>query len=106
LIFALGYLPLWVASGSGSAIVHAAPFTLEWIMRLAMCGAFITALLSLTMLPPRPKTVKISVWFVMIVQWLLLPITFTIFGAAPAIDAQTRLMLGKYLGFNVTKKLR
>ncbi|MFA6132190.1 MAG: glycosyltransferase family 2 protein [Patescibacteria group bacterium] len=106
LIFALGYLPLWVAAGSGSAIIHAAPFTLEWIMRLAMGGAFITAGLSLTMLPPRPKTVKATAWIVMIFQWLLLPITFTVFGAAPAIDAQTRLMLGKYLGFNVTKKVR
>lgn len=106
LIFALGYLPLWVATGSGSVLVQAAPFTLEWIMRLAMGGAFVTALLSLTMLPPRPKTVKPTVWIVMIVQWLLLPITFTVFGAAPAIDAQTRLMLGKYLGFNVTKKSR
>jgi len=106
LIFALGYLPLWVASGSDSAIIHAAPFTLEWIMRLAMGGAFLTAALSLTMLPPRPKTVKPTAWILMIIQWLLLPITFTVFGAAPAIDAQTRLMIGKYLGFNVTKKSR
>jgi cellulose synthase/poly-beta-1,6-N-acetylglucosamine synthase-like glycosyltransferase len=106
LIFALGYLPLWVAAGSGSAIIHAAPFTLEWIMRLAMGGAFITTLLSLTMLPPRPKSVKSTVWIVMVVQWLLLPITFTLFGALPAIDAQTRLMFGKYLGFNVTRKSR
>lgn len=106
LIFALGYLPLWLAAGSGSAMVNAAPFTLEWIMRLAMGGAFITALLSLTMLPPRPKSVRPTVWLVMIVQWLLLPITFIVFGAIPAIDAQTRLMLGKYLGFNVTKKSR
>jgi cellulose synthase/poly-beta-1,6-N-acetylglucosamine synthase-like glycosyltransferase len=106
LIFILGYLPLWLSVGSHSALIQAAPFTLEWIMRLAMAGVFISALLSLTMLPPRPKTVKATVWIVMLAQWLLLPITFTVFGAAPAIDAQTRLMLGKYLGFNVTKKSR
>jgi hypothetical protein len=67
---------------------------------------FVSAVLSLTLLPPRPKSVKPHTWIVMIVQWLLLPITFTIFGALPAIDAQTRLMLGKYLGFNVTRKTR
>ncbi len=106
LIFILGRLPLWVSGSEGSALVQAAPFTLQWIMRLAMAGVFISAILSLTLLPPRPKTVKPSVWIVMLLQWTLLPITFTIFGAAPAVDAQTRLMLGKYLGFNVTKKLR
>ena len=106
LIFILGRLPLWISGENTSAFVQAAPYTLQWIMRLAMSGVFVSAILSLFLLPPRPKTVKPSVWVVMILQWLLLPITFTVFGAVPAIDAQTRLMLGKYLGFNVTKKSR
>ncbi|MFH1253494.1 MAG: glycosyltransferase family 2 protein [Candidatus Uhrbacteria bacterium] len=106
LIFLLGRLPLWISGENASAFVQAAPFTLQSIMRLAMAGVFVSALLSLTLLPPRPKTVRPTVWIVMLLQWLLLPITFTIFGAAPAIDAQTRLMIGKYLGFNVTKKAR
>ena len=106
LIFLLGRLPLYVAGASSAALIQAAPFTLQWIMRCAMLGVFVSALLALTILPPRPKTVKWSTWFVMLLQWLLLPITFTVFGAMPAIDAQTRLMIGKYLGFNVTKKVR
>ena len=105
LIFLLGWLPLATARG-GAALVQAAPFTLEWIMRLAMIGVLASGILSLTLLPPRPKTVRSWTWLVMIGQWILLPVTFIIFGALPAIDAQTRLMFGKYLGFNVTKKVR
>lgn len=106
LIFLLGWLPLWLAKDEDMALVQSAPFTLQWLMRLAMLGVFVSGLVALTLLPPRPKTVRASTWLVMIFQWALLPITFVVFGALPAIDAQTRLMLGKYLGFNVTKKNR
>ncbi len=108
LIFVLGWLPLYVIrdSEATSALVQNAPFTLEWLMRLAMLGVFVSAILSMTFLPRRPHRAKPYTWLVMILQWALLPVTFVVFGAFPAIDAQTRLMIGKYLGFNVTKKTR
>ena len=106
LIFLLGWLPLRFATGQGSALVQAAPFTLEVIMRLSMAGVFVSAGLSLALLPPRPKKTPSHRWATMFLQWLLLPVTFAVFGAFPAIDAQTRMMLGKYLGFDVTKKSR
>lgn len=105
LIFILGWLPLQLAYES-QALVQAAPFTLQALMQLAMIGIFASGFLAMTLLPPRPKQVKRWNWLVMAGQWALLPITFIIFGALPAIDAQTRLMIGKYLGFNVTKKVR
>lgn len=104
LIFVLGYLPFFVAQNNTNALIVNSPFTLELMMRIATLGIFATGILSFFLLPPRPKEVKKWNWLVMILQWLLLPITFVALGALPAIDAQTRMMLGKYLGFNVTKK--
>jgi hypothetical protein len=40
----------------------------------------------------------------MLVQWVFTPIIALVFGSLPGIDAQTRLMFGKYMGFWVTPK--
>ena len=107
LIFILGYLPFWVAPKQfrSYAIFQNTPFTLQWLMRFSMIGLFVSAGLALTLLPPRPRHLsRPYAYGVMILQWLLLPITFVVFGALPAIDAQTRLMIGKPLGFNVSPK--
>lgn len=107
LIFILGYLPFWVAPDEfrSFTIFQNTPFTLQWLMRLAMIGLFVSATLSLTLLPPRPKHLsRPQAVLMMMLQWALLPISFVLFGALPAIDAQTRMMLGKNLGFNVSPK--
>lgn len=111
LIFILGRLPLWLTPPAlrASAFYQNTPFTLEVLMNLAMSGVLASAILSLLLLPPPPRTEPIKRWvnyLVMALQWLLLPLTFTFFGAVPAIDAQTRLMFGRYLGFYVTKKTK
>lgn len=105
LIFILGYIPFWTITNQQSAIVVNSPYTLEAMMRLAVIGVFITGGLSFFLLPPRPHKTSPFSWLVMLGQWALLPVTFILFGALPALDAQTRFMLGKYLGFNVTKKV-
>lgn len=104
LIFMLGYLPFFVLQDTPTALLANSPFTLERMMQVATAGVFVSALLSFWLLPKRPEDKSRWWWLVMILQWALLPITFIVFGALPAIDAQTRMMLGKYLGFNVTKK--
>ena len=75
-------------------------------MRLSMLGVFIMAAFSFTLLPPRPAGARHLDLLIMALQWAVVPVTFVLFGALPAVDAQTRLMLGKYLGFNVTVKKR
>ena len=108
LIFILGQLPFWVgAEQVGSTVLfQSTPVILQWIMTAAMAGIVVSALLMTRLLPPIPSGTPRLRRLHMLWQWLLLPFSLIIFGAIPAIDAQTRLMLGKYLGFNVTKKTR
>jgi len=111
LITVLGQLPFWLANESyrGFAIFQNTPFTLQRLMQLALVGVFVSAALALTLLPKRPSHVSRPYAIVVIfLQWILLPVTFVLFGSVPAIDAQTRHMIGgKFrLGFNVTAKIR
>ncbi len=108
LLFVIGRLPLYVAGPQVKATVIAqnAPFVLETLMTIGMVGILVSAFLSIRLLPPKPQQYSKYRWLVMFLQWALLPINVVIFGAIPAIEAQTRLMLGKYLGFFVTPKKR
>jgi cellulose synthase/poly-beta-1,6-N-acetylglucosamine synthase-like glycosyltransferase len=108
LLFVLGRLPLYVAGPEVKATVIAqnAPFVLESLMTLGMVGILVSAFLSIRLLPPRPEQQPKYKWLIMFFQWILLPINVVVFGAIPAIEAQTRLALGKYLGFFVTPKKR
>ncbi len=107
LIFILGYLPFLVAPDAFRAftIFQNTPFTLQWLMRFSMIGLFVSATLALTLLPKPPAHFsRPYAYGIILLQWLLLPITFILFGALPAIDAQTRPMFGKYLGFHISPK--
>jgi len=73
-------------------------------MTLAMFGMIVSGILSFLMLPPKPKNSNSFKSLSIVLQWLLLPITLIFFGAFPALDAQTRLILGKHLEFWPTEK--
>lgn len=104
----LGRLPFYVARGDVRelAIFQNAPIILGWIMTAALIGIFVSAAFMPFILVRRPAEKSAFSWLVMFLQWAILPISLIIFGSLPAIDAQTRLMLGKYLGFNVSPKAR
>lgn len=108
LIFLLGWLPLVLggAEFNSTLLSYNLPRITRMLMTVAMSGLILTAIIGTTLLPPRPAYRR--PWHIlgMVVQWALIPLTITIFGAIPGIDAQTRLMLGKYMGFWVTPKHR
>jgi hypothetical protein len=66
----------------------------------------VSAILSTLLLPPVPKGISRLKKITVFVQWIFLPVTLIVFGAFPALDAQIRLLLGKYMGFWVTEKIR
>jgi len=108
LILVFGRLPLWVASvqQNNDVLVQNAPFVLENIMLVAMVGVVASAGLNILLLPAKPPEQHWVKYAAMVLQWILLPITIIVFGSAPALDAQIRLMKGEFLGFWNTEKGR
>src|SRR3990167_7999728 len=108
IIFILGWLPITIGRGNFDQTVlsYNLPGITQNIMLMAMIGLVSSAIISVALLPPRPLNFGRHRFLWMVLQWILFPINFIIFGAIPALDAQTRLMLGKYMGFWVTPKDR
>jgi len=108
LIFIMGRLPLLLANKvtQASVVAQNAPIILEWLMNSAMVGLVISAIISTVILPKKPENKSWFYYPIMLLQWIIFPLTMIIFGSIPATDAQTRMMLGKRfkLGFWVTKK--
>ena len=108
LIFALGWLPLALGSEefNTSLLSYNLPRITRILLTIAMLGIMSSVFLSLILLPPRPPKYGRGKYLIMVFQWVMVPISLIFFGAFPSIEAQTRLMLGKYLGFWATEKFR
>jgi len=108
IMFIAGHLPLLVASQveRETVLFQNTPHILALLMRSAMGGLVVIAILYTVMLPAKPAEYGRHHYFLMLLQWILVPFTLIIFGSIPAADAQTRLMLGGRfrLGFWVTEK--
>lgn len=108
LMFFLGWLPLLLGDEvfNSTILSYNLPRATRLIMTFAMVGIMTSIVISTSLLPPRPARSPKRLWLYMVLQWFLMPVTLIIFGSIPALDAQTRLMLGKYMGFWVTPKHR
>ena len=122
LIFALGWLPV-VLGGKHfnvSLLSYSLPSITRLIVEISMIGVASAAFFSILLLPPRygeprpgggpprPEPIKWYEYILYVLQWIFLPVTLIIFGCIPALEAQTRMMLGgKWrLGFWPTPKSR
>jgi hypothetical protein len=87
-----------------SYLTNQLPQVASKLQTLAMGGILVTLYLSMRTLPPKPARYKRRRNLWMILQWVYLPVTSIAYSSFAAVNAQTRLMFGRYLGFNVTEK--
>lgn len=108
LISTMGLLPLFLGDRFflESVVAYNLPTVTRILLNVAMVFLIFSVYINAILLPPRPKKYKWTRSAGMYLQWVLVPIISIVFGSLPAIDAQTRLMLGKYLEFWVTPKAR
>ncbi len=106
IITGLGWLPqiLGGEDFKSSIISFKFPLLLSNLMTISMIGLVIGMMIGLVMVPPLPKGYSRLRYLSVIFQWALAPLLSIPMVALPAIDAQTRLMLGKYMEFWVTPK--
>jgi len=108
IVAGLGWLPIFFGGPDFHATVlsYSLPFIARTIMSIAMLGLLISTFLSFLLLPPRPSGFSRWRYVYFAFQWALVPIIAAALSALPALDAETRLLLGRDLQFNVMEKSR
>lgn len=106
LLLFLGFVPGWVNAGFRDRVLaYNLPQIMSFLLTISSIGVIVCALMSLTLVPHRPFRKR---WGRVLIslQWLLVPIVNIFLSAIPSLEAQTRLIFGKYLEFKVTEKAR
>lgn len=108
LLFVLGWMPILLGGDDFNATLFSynMPRVTRILLSVAMIGLVSSAYLSILILPPRPPNYGRWKYVTMVLQWFFIPISLIVFGAFPSIEAQTRLMFSRYLGFWPTEKFR
>ncbi len=110
LLFILNWFPIILGGHrfNSTVLSYNLPILSRYMTVLGMAGIMLSAIISLSFLPPPPEGKKEYHRLFILAQWLLIPISLIVFGSLPTLDAQTRLLLGGRfrLGFWVTPKHR
>ena len=103
----VSWLPIVFAGQefASTTVYYITPRIRKTIFGLAFSGIVVCMLVSL-MLLPTPQTKNRLTRLRYTAEWLIIPAIILILSALPALDAQPRLMLGKYMEFWVTDKYR
>ncbi len=104
----IGWLPIILAHRDfeDSVAYYNVPLIVQSLLNLGSLCLGITIILSLYLLPKTNRQFGWILKGIHAVEWLFVPIILVFLSALPALDAQTRLMFGKYMEFWVTDKQR
>jgi hypothetical protein len=81
------------------------PQTISSLMLLSLASMVVIFIIDAANRPPRPNKQNPFSYIFQPLEFLMLPVIGFFFSALPGIDAHTRLMLGKYIEYRVTKKV-
>jgi len=104
----ISWLPTLFASKefTTTTVYYTAPRIRSIILALASFCLLVCILTSMLLLPPEKSKYPLLKKFLHAGEWLFIPVVVLVLSALPALDAQTRLMFGKYMEFWVTDKYR
>ena len=106
LITFTGFIPGIINPGFRETVLaYNVPRVMSDMLTFASLGIIMCALISVALVPYNPKKGLLG-QIALVGQWMLIPIASIFLSAIPAIDAQTRLMFGRYLEYKVTEKAR
>ena len=101
-----GWVPMIMNLSSRTMVAYSVPNIVSIVETFASIGLIISVLVSFKILPKRPAKYRKGRSLLMVLQWILMPVTSIIYQSVAAFYSQTRLMLGLYMEkFDVTKKI-
>lgn len=100
------FIPIFNPTYASSVVAKNLSVISSWILTAAFVGLFTTIYINEKVAPKRPTNWNLLQKAWSYIQWALVPIVLVTIATIPAIDAQTSLMLGRYLEFRVTNKAR
>ena len=103
LVFGAAFIPPLISPQSFAA--NEIPLIVSRIQKIGLIGLLASVYVCLVTLPPRPARYRRHRSILMVLQWVLTPITGIAFMSLAAFNSQTRLMFKRYLSkFDVTEK--
>ena len=104
----MSWLPIIFATRqfAETTVYYLAPRIRITVFSLASVGLLACMLMSFMLLPHEKVKYPFFKRILRSFEWLLIPIVILVLSALPALDAQTRLMFGRYMEFWVTDKYR